>query len=128
MGVSSFRRRPSEKKPPELEPEDFNDVFGGPPKSVLARKLSADFTNAEWFYREIFRHPESPAPENFSGRRLPELVIPEGREWARRKGKRTLKSWSAPSFDELSPYLPAAGSHEEDHEDVALSSFSSKLR
>ncbi|KAJ8449911.1 hypothetical protein Cgig2_029273 [Carnegiea gigantea] len=141
-GAGDLLRRTSEKKPPELEPEDFDDVFGGPPKSVRARKLSADFTNAERFYREIFCQAESPAPTNFAGRRLPEFVIPDRsprrREWAKCKGKCMLRSrsasWSAQSFDELglagelSPYSPAVGSYEEDHEDVALSSCTSKLR
>lgn len=44
-----------------LEPEDFADVFGGPPRSVYWRKMSGGFSassSSTSFYEEIFRPPE----------------------------------------------------------------------
>jgi hypothetical protein len=34
--------------------DDFDDVFSGPPRSVLQRKFSDDFNNSNGFYEEIF--------------------------------------------------------------------------
>ncbi|GMN54534.1 hypothetical protein TIFTF001_023663 [Ficus carica] len=44
-----------------LEPEDFADVFGGPPRSVYWRKMYGDSSassSSTSFYEEIFRPPE----------------------------------------------------------------------
>lgn len=38
-----------------LGPEDFSDVFGGPPRTVLARQFSATSSNVA--YEEIFKPP-----------------------------------------------------------------------
>ncbi|KAL2930649.1 Nuclease SbcCD subunit C [Bienertia sinuspersici] len=60
-----------------LKPEDFKDVFGGPPRSLLAaRKLSADFSANDWFYAEIFQPLESDSSDVVSGQRLPEFIPP----------------------------------------------------
>ncbi|KAL4333417.1 hypothetical protein GQ457_07G030380 [Hibiscus cannabinus] len=120
-----------------LEVDDFSDVFGGPPRSVLCRKLSGDFTRSESFYEEVFRPPEFISSRSMKdGRSLPPFKIPareEGfysdifgsfddhwrsRERSRSNSKAKSNSSSVLSSEELSP----AG------EDVGLSSFASKLR
>ncbi|KAL8129491.1 hypothetical protein V2J09_018646 [Rumex salicifolius] len=60
-----------------MEADDFKDVFGGPPRSVLNRKLSCDFTSYDYFYNEIFRRPETEAERSRrNGRKLTEFRIP----------------------------------------------------
>lgn len=61
----------------DLNADDFSDVFGGPPRSVLCRKFADDFTPSASFYDEAFR------PLDFSscysikgGRSLPAFRIP----------------------------------------------------
>lgn len=119
--------------------DDFADVFGGPPRSVLPRQFSGCSTS---FYEEIFR-PELVSESEKSGRSLPEFRIParsEGfysdifgsddefqrrsRERSRPNSKAKSKSNSSSvlSSEELSPLRPVIG------DDVALSSFASKLR
>lgn len=119
--------------------DDFADVFGGPPRSVLPRQFSGCSTS---FYEEIFR-PEFVSESEKSGRSLPEFRIParsEGfysdifgsddefqrrsRERSRPNSKAKSKSNSSSvlSSEELSPLRPVIG------DDVALSSFASKLR
>ncbi|KAA8519439.1 hypothetical protein F0562_013686 [Nyssa sinensis] len=62
-----------------LDPEDFKDVFGGPPRSVLCRQFSSgDFTRSTFFYEEIFRQPDISSPAR-RGRNLPEFRIPTSR-------------------------------------------------
>ncbi|KAM6552014.1 hypothetical protein CsatB_001822 [Cannabis sativa] len=129
-----------------LDPEDFSDVFGGPPRSVYWRKVSADFAGAtsNSFYDEIFRPQES---FNSGRRGFPAFRIPGGndlgfygdvfgsdlrddgggermsRERSRPNSKAKSKSKSASSSvlssEEMSPVV---GEH------VALSDFASKLR
>src|SRR5688572_15177641 len=90
-----------------LEPEDFKDVFGGPPRSVLARKMSADFSGNDWFYNEIFMPPSEffDSPAVISGRKLPEFVIPDKRRSKNRQLKSMSRSKSTSSsvmsFDEM---------------------------
>ncbi|CDP11215.1 unnamed protein product [Coffea canephora] len=69
---------------PLLDPEDFNDVFGGPPRTVMSRQFPSNeyflrSSSTSSFYEEIFRPPENvvpaPAPVR-SGRNLPEFRIP----------------------------------------------------
>lgn len=129
-----------------LDPDDFSDVFGGPPRTLLARKFSADFTttttssSSSNFYSEVFRipSPEFMSPAKRAGRVLPAFRIPasrgegfysdvfassdgrKSRERSRPKSKSN--SSSVLSSEELSPLRPPDG------EDVALSSFTSKLR
>lgn len=125
-------------EPETLDPDDFADVFGGPPRSLLAHKLSRSSS----FYEEIFRPPEfaSPAPAK-GGRSLPVFRIPAkseafysdifGSDDDRRSRERSesqsmakskSNSSSALSSEGLSPLRPAIG------DDVALSAFASKLR
>ncbi|CAJ1935695.1 unnamed protein product [Sphenostylis stenocarpa] len=113
--------------------DDFADVFGGPPRTLLAHK----FSRCGSFYEEIFRAPEIRCPAAKSGRCLPVFRIPaknegfysdifgsdderKSRERSRSLSKEN--SSSALSSEELSPRGPANG------EDVALSGFASKLR
>ncbi|GMH01463.1 hypothetical protein Nepgr_003302 [Nepenthes gracilis] len=124
-----------------LEPEDFNDVFGGPPRSVMSKKFPSDFTDSDYFYKEIFVQQESPV--NKIGRRLPKFRIPSNRvlrdpgfyndifgseneRRSRSRSKSNAKpmsnSSSVLSSEDLSPFRPAIG------EDFHPSSFASKLR
>ncbi|KAG6695847.1 hypothetical protein I3843_09G115200 [Carya illinoinensis] len=131
-----------------LDPEDFADVYGGPPRSVLLRKFAADYVKpgSANFYEEVFRQRESMTPARKGGRSLPAFRIParsEGffgdifgsdhddhlrrsRERSRpnsnAKSKSKSNSSSVLSSEELSPLRPVIG------DDVALSSFASKLR
>ncbi|XAR72504.1 hypothetical protein NMG60_11019170 [Bertholletia excelsa] len=128
-----------------LDPEDFSDVFGGPPRSVLSRQFSAgDFARptSNPFYEEIFRLPETGPPAR-TGRNLPEFRIPACRERSegfysdifgddvrrsrsrsKSKSKSKSNSSSVLSSEELSPLRPAATGDD----DVFFSSFASKLR
>ncbi|KAH9796246.1 Chaperone DnaJ-domain superfamily protein [Citrus sinensis] len=129
-----------------LDPDDFSDVFGGPPRTLLARKFSADFStttsssSSSNFYSEVFRipSPEFVFPTRRAGRVLPAFRIPasrgegfysdvfasgDGRKSRERsQPKSKSNSSSVLSSEELSPLRPPDG------EDVALSSFTSKLR
>ncbi|XP_065878887.1 uncharacterized protein [Euphorbia lathyris] len=137
---------PSRRSMEALDPDDFADVFGGPPRSVLSRKFSGDFTRSSTsFYEEIFRHPDfvaSSLETKGGGRSLPGFRIPgnddgfysdvfgceDGRRSRDRsrpnsKAKSKSNSSSVLSSEELSPHRrPFTG------DDVALSSFTSKLR
>ncbi|GMI91670.1 AUXILIN-LIKE7 [Hibiscus trionum] len=122
----------------DLDVDDFSDVFGGPPRSVLCRKLSDDFTRSATFYEEVFRPPEFISSRSTKdGRSLPAFKIPareEGfygdifgsvwrsRERSRSNSKGKSNSSSVLSSEELSPHRPVVG------DDVGLSSFASKLR
>lgn len=120
-----------------LDADDFADVFGGPPRSLLAHK----FSRTSSFYEEIFRPPEFLSPATKGGRNLPVFRIPtknEGfysdifgsdddrksreRSGSHSKAKSKSNSSSVLSSEELSPARPAIG------DDVALSAFASKLR
>ncbi|OMO70361.1 hypothetical protein CCACVL1_18957 [Corchorus capsularis] len=124
-----------------LDAEDFSDVFGGPPRSVLCRKYSGDFTRSSSFYEEVFRPPEFFSSQaTKGGRSLPAFRIParsdgfysdifgsdddirRSRERSRSNSKAKSNSSSVLSSEELSPLRPAVG------DDVGLSSFASKLR
>ncbi|KAK7399960.1 hypothetical protein VNO78_11158 [Psophocarpus tetragonolobus] len=115
-----------------IQADDFADVFGGPPRTLLAHKFSSTGT----FYEEIFRPPEFTCPAPKGGRSLPVFRIParndgfysdifgsdddrKSRDRSRSLSKET--SSSAMSSEELSPCQPPIG------DDVALSGFSSKL-
>ncbi|GMI82214.1 AUXILIN-LIKE7 [Hibiscus trionum] len=124
-----------------LDVDDFSDVFGGPPRSVLCRKLSGDFTRSTSFFDEVFHPPEFISSRSTKdGRNLPAFKIPareEGfysdifgsvddhwrsRERSRSNSKAKSNSSSVLSSEELSPLRPVVG------DDVGLSSFASKLR
>ncbi|XP_074274268.1 uncharacterized protein LOC141598425 [Silene latifolia] len=129
MGTSNARN--SRRGETGLEPEDFEDVFGGPPRSLMARKLSADFSSSEWFYQQVFKDSDTGGPLTQEGQRLPEFRIPE-----QRRSKTKAKSWmskskstssSVLSFEELSPFR-SPGLITGGEDDVALSTFTSRLR
>ncbi|CAK9170251.1 unnamed protein product [Ilex paraguariensis] len=129
-----------------LDPEDFNDVFGGPPKTVLCRQFSGgDFSRSSngSFYEEVFRPTENVAQIK-NGRSLPEFRIPASgnnrrsqefykdifrsdgdvrSSMSRSKSTKTSSS-SVLSSEELSPLRPVIG----ENDDVLFSSFASKLR
>ncbi|KAF8080265.1 hypothetical protein N665_0961s0013 [Sinapis alba] len=76
----SIARRSNDTR---INAEDFADVFGGPPRSVLTRKFSGDISRSDCFYDEIFRPQRMFAggtlPLSKShGRNLPAFRIPAG--------------------------------------------------
>ncbi|KAL5731689.1 hypothetical protein ACHQM5_004394 [Ranunculus cassubicifolius] len=133
-----------------LNPEDFRDVFGGPPKTILSRKTSVSDYN---LYQDVFRSPESGFTIK-KDRNLPVFGVKEQKqsisiigEEQRRRGvyqrndqgfyddifgsdddnnrrSRSKKSNSSSvlSSEDFSPLRPSVA------EDVFFSSFSSKLR
>ncbi|MED6192638.1 hypothetical protein PIB30_011976 [Stylosanthes scabra] len=120
---------------PALDPtEDFADVFGGPPRTLLAHKYS---NSGSSFYDEVFRPPEFVSPATRGGRNLPVFRIPSARtngfysdifgsDDERRSRERSGSqskgtSSSVLSSEELSPRRPVNG------DDVALSGLASKL-
>lgn len=134
-----------------LSAEDFSDVFGGPPRTVLSRRLSAgdDFARSPAvnpFYEEIFGQPDATVARR-AGRNLPDFRIPAGsrersegfysdifgigkeeddlwRSRSKSKSKSKSNSSSVLSSEELSPLrLSVAGGDE-----ASFSSFASKLR
>ncbi|KAK4399384.1 J domain-containing protein required for chloroplast accumulation response 1 [Sesamum angolense] len=82
--ATSHRRKPISPDLPDdpLNPEDFSDVFGGPPRTILSRQFSTAFPRSSsstgFFYEEIFRPSEKAPPPivGRSGRSLPEFRIP----------------------------------------------------
>lgn len=78
---TSHRLKPISDDP--LNPEDFRDVFGGPPQTVLSRQFSTGFprspsssSSTSFYYEEIFRPSEKAAATRKSGRSLPAFRIP----------------------------------------------------
>ncbi|XP_050232122.1 uncharacterized protein LOC126680896 isoform X2 [Mercurialis annua] len=158
MGMPTLPRRrsmedsvpdPTRRSVEALYPDEFDDVFGGPPRTVLSRKFSGEFTrsSSDSFYEQIFRPLEfvSNGIEKSTcgvGRSLPAFRIPaknegfysdvfgweDGRKSRERsrpnsKAKSKSNSSSVLSSEELSPHRrPVSG------DDPALSSFASKLR
>ncbi|KAL0700223.1 hypothetical protein Bca4012_056345 [Brassica carinata] len=131
-----------------IDAEDFSDVFGGPPRSVLTRKFSGDFSRSDCFYDEIFRPPVISSGGNLPssrshGRNLPAFRIPSGGEGfyagvfggrgeGSKKQSHTAKSKSRSNSssvltsEEVSPhYQPAAAAS---GDDAGFSSFTSRLR
>lgn len=68
-GKASRRSFHRDSKP--LHPEDFDDVFGGPPRTVSFRQ----FDRSDYFYDDIFQNPVRIGTEKGS-RKLPEFQIP----------------------------------------------------
>ncbi|XP_050368796.1 auxilin-like protein 1 [Argentina anserina] len=116
---------------------DFADVFGGPPRSVPRQSTGCSTSS---FFEEIFR-PVVVSTSEKSGRSLPEFRIPSrsagfysdifgsddefqrrSRERSRPNSVAKSNSSSVLSSEELSPLRPVI------RDDVALSSFASKLR
>ncbi|KAG5385084.1 hypothetical protein IGI04_036554 [Brassica rapa subsp. trilocularis] len=120
-----------------IDAQDFSDVFGGPPRSVLTRKFSGDFSRSDCFYDEIFR-PRGmfscgTLPSSKShGRNLPAFRIPSGgdgfydgvfggRSGTAKEGTKTQIPITK-SRSNSSP--PPAGTSD----DAGISSFTSTLR
>ncbi|XP_068657137.1 uncharacterized protein [Aristolochia californica] len=126
------------------DPDEFRDVFGGPPRSVFLRKLSGDFSSS--FYNDVFRPSDLEQPTR-TGRSLPAFRIPMagngkgGGESVRRDGfyedifgyrqfrsrseslsKSRSNCSSVLSSEDLSPIRPSRV------DDAGISSFASKLR
>ncbi|XP_072969908.1 uncharacterized protein [Typha angustifolia] len=62
-----------------LDPDDFRDVFGGPPRTLLRRRFSAEIQTppAASLYEEVFCSVPVPVADGCVGRRmLPEFRIP----------------------------------------------------
>jgi len=109
--------------------DDYSDVFGGPPKSLLVHKCSSSGS----LYEGIFRLPEFTPPVEKSDLSLPVFRIPVRNEGFfndifgsddDRKSRERSGSLSKAnsSSEELSPCRPTMG------EEVPLSPFASKLR
>ncbi|CAK8578357.1 unnamed protein product [Lathyrus sativus] len=116
-----------------VDGDDYSDVFGGPPRSLLVHK----FSNSDSFYEEIIRMPEFTPPAEKCDITLPVFRIParnegffsdifgsdDDRKSRERSGSLSqANSSSALSSEELSPCRPIIG------EDVPLSVLASKLR
>ncbi|XP_017232389.1 uncharacterized protein LOC108206560 [Daucus carota subsp. sativus] len=139
--------KPSSGEPMPLDPEDFDDVFGGPPLTVLSRQFSrGDMQSLS--YEHIFRKPEKFVSPTGTGRNLPEFRIPapgggrrgeefyvdmfgneteEGRRCRSRSKSKTTNSKSNSSSvlssEELSPFQAVMSD-----EDASFPVFASKLR
>ncbi|KAJ9565793.1 hypothetical protein OSB04_001759, partial [Centaurea solstitialis] len=139
-----------------LNPEDFDDVFGGPPRSVLSRQYSVegDFARSTTF-EDIFRKPRVMNME-FGGRSdrrtLPEFRIPASRTIGGGGGRRRSEEefysdiFGNPSRRSRSRSMSQTNSNSisssilsseelspfrpavDDDDDVSFSSFASKLR
>ncbi|KAK9014896.1 hypothetical protein V6N11_006034 [Hibiscus sabdariffa] len=146
MGISTTRNFPLRKSMENaavfaanlrgLDADDFSDVFGGPPRTVLYRKFSGDFTPSASFYDEAFQPLDSsPSYSTKVGRSLPAFRIPARGEglykdilWLDNDLRRS--SWelsesdssSVLSWEEPIPLRPPA------RDDIRLSSFAPKFR
>ncbi|KAL8192304.1 hypothetical protein R6Q57_027971 [Mikania cordata] len=133
-----------------LDPQNFDDVFGGPPRSVLSRQYSGEGNFARSFvFDYTFRKPTRNVDLGGRGdRTLPEFRIPESKTGvrlseeefysdifgnSRRSRSRSVSqtnsksksnSSSMLSSEELSPFRPPVVVDD----DVAFSSFAAKLR
>ena len=142
------RRRSTEETTARSgDADDFSDVYGGPPRTVISRQFAAgEFKRSSHpFYEEIFRTPET-VEKSRIGRNLPEFRIPasgerskgfysdifgtedgdrrsRSRSKSNSKSKSKSNSSSVLSSEDLSPLRPAVGS-----DDGSFSSFASKLR
>lgn len=84
FGIPRFRSRRSERqtlpKPTSnFLADDFSDVFGGPPQTVLFRQFSERFEGIDSttsFYEEVFRSSELVSRPQKGGRSLPAFRIP----------------------------------------------------
>lgn len=121
-----------------LDPSDFDDVFGGPPRSVFFRRYSGDFSTS--FYDQIFRPTMDSDGSSRKCRNLPVFRVPPppavahrrsedfyddifgSGEDRRSRSRSKSNSSSVLSSEELSPLGPSGG------DDGGFSSFASKLR
>lgn len=140
----SIARRSMDARKPRINAEDFADVFGGPPRSVLTRKLSCDFSRSDSFYDEIFRpagmFSGGTLPSSKShGRNLPAFRIPSGGDGfyggvfdgkakeGSKKQRPVPKPRSTLTLEEVSPHYPPPAARTSG-EDSGISSFTSRLR
>ncbi|KAG6404997.1 hypothetical protein SASPL_132576 [Salvia splendens] len=110
--------------------EDFSDVFGGPPRTILSHQFSSGFPRSSsssstgYCYEEIFPPPEKAGPPP-PGRSLPEFRIPSRHHkreengfyrdifgWddervVRSRSRSKASSSSVLSSEELSPLRPS---------------------
>ncbi|GMI72349.1 AUXILIN-LIKE7 [Hibiscus trionum] len=106
-----------------LDADDFSDVFGGPPRTVLYRKFSGNFTPSASFYDEAFQTLDfSPSYSTKVGRSLPVFRIP-----ARGEGFYNDIFWldndlQRSNWEEPSPLRPPTDNY------IGLSSFAPKFR
>lgn len=147
FGIPRFRSRRSEEetfaKPTgsragTFHADDFSDVFGGPPQTILFRQYSDRFEGKDStsFYEEVFRSTELVSRPQKSGRSLPAFRIPVkedrfyrdvfGSEDGRRSRDRSEPSSKeftrSNSSSDFSPLRPVIG------DDVAFPSSSSNHR
>ncbi|CAI8617332.1 unnamed protein product [Vicia faba] len=116
-----------------VDGDDYSDVFGGPPRSLIVHK----FSNSDSLYEEIIRMPEFTPPAEKCDITLPVFRIParnegffsdifgsdDDRKSRERSGSLSkANSSSALSSEELSPCRTTIG------DDVPLSGLASKLR
>ncbi|KAI4372063.1 hypothetical protein MLD38_010346 [Melastoma candidum] len=131
IGTSRARHDGTTTAASPLDPEDFSDVFGGPPRTVLLRKFSADRKSnpSSLSFHGLMPRPPGVSPTS----RLSEVFYDEapsfiGERMSRDRsgqasnGLSKSKSKSNSSSEELSPLRPSVG------DDVGLSSFGPKLR
>lgn len=123
-----------------IHAEDFADVFGGPPRSVLTRKFSGDFSRSDCFYDEVFLPPGISSggalPSSRShGRNLTAFRIPSGVDGfydggtakeGFKKPKSRSNSSSVLTSEDVSPHYPPPAATSGD--DAGFSSFTSRLR
>ncbi|KAL0698662.1 hypothetical protein Bca4012_054784 [Brassica carinata] len=131
-----------------IDAEDFADVFGGPPRSVLTRKFSGDFSRSDCFYDEVFLPPGITSggtlPSSKShGRNLTAFRIPSGvdgfydgvfggrggtakKQSPATKPKSRSNSSSVLTSEDVSPHYPPPAATSGD--DAGFSSFTSRLR
>ncbi|KAK6917139.1 hypothetical protein RJ641_017890 [Dillenia turbinata] len=170
MGLTSYPRRRSTEETSstrrksygldtsdsgDLTPDDFSDVFGGPPRTVLYRRFSGNLANSSEnprnFYDEVFRRSNSISGVGSpvrGGRSLPVFTIPSrngggvgfygdvfGSEGDRRSRSRSISTSKEISKSKSKSTSSSVLSSEElspiqpvDGEDIGFASFASKLR
>ncbi|KAL1205097.1 J domain-containing protein required for chloroplast accumulation response 1 [Cardamine amara subsp. amara] len=147
LGVDPFFSIARKSMDARIEAEDFADVFGGPPRSVLTRKFSGDFSRSDCFYDEIFRPPGifsggSLHSSKSHGINLPAFRIPSGgdgfydgvfggapKDGSKKQipmAKSRSNSSSVLTSEEVSPHYPPPAATSGD--DAGFSSFTSRLR
>ncbi|KAK6932154.1 hypothetical protein RJ641_001778 [Dillenia turbinata] len=139
----------------DLTPDDFSDVFGGPPRTVLCRRFSGKLANSSEnprnFYDEVFRRSNSISGIGSpfrGGRSLPVFTIPSrngggvgfyddvfGSEDDRRSRSRSSSNSKGVSKSKSKSTSSSVLSSEELSpiqavigEDIGFASFASKLR
>ncbi|KAK1420367.1 hypothetical protein QVD17_21900 [Tagetes erecta] len=125
-----------------LDPNDFDDVFGGPPRTVISRQYSAN----SFVFEDMFRKPNMMLPEfripetktAVAGQRVREEEFysdifgnsrrSRSRSVSQTNSKSKSNSSSILSSEELSPFRPAVVDDDDDDGGGSFSSFAAKLR